>query len=99
MENKKIRRYLAWLLIGVSIIVIGVLGNALIEKGEPTVDQNLIQKQGSDGNIKKIDGENPESTRNLVYARSSHTATTTISRFFVKNSRWKNISCWWPRIR
>ena len=42
MENKKIRRYLAWLLIGVSIIVIGVLGNALIEKGEPTVDQNLI---------------------------------------------------------
>ena len=76
MENKKIRRYLAWLLIGGSIIVIGVLGNALIEKGEPTVDQNLIQKQGSDGNIKKIDGENPESTRNLVYARSSHTATT-----------------------
>ena len=76
MENKNIRRYLAWFLIGVSIIIIGVLGNALIEDDEPAGDQNLIQKQSSDGNIKKTDGGNPESTRNLIYARSSHTATT-----------------------
>ena len=76
MENKNIRRYLAWFLIGVSIIIIGVLGNALIGDDEPAGDQNLIQKQGPDGNIEQTDGENPESTRNLIYARSSHTATT-----------------------
>ena len=76
MENKKIRRYLVWLLIGVSIIVIGVLGNGLIGNGESAIDQNSMQKQGPDANIKKTDNENPESRRNLVYARSSHTATT-----------------------
>ena len=76
MDNKKTRRYLVWFLIGVFIIVGGVLGNALLGNGEPMPDQTLKYTQTSNGNIEKTDGVNKESTRNLVYARSSHTATT-----------------------
>ena len=76
MDNKKTRRYLVWLLIGAFIIVGGVLGNALLGNGEPMADQTLKYTQTSNGNIEKTDDVNKENTRNLVYARSSHTATT-----------------------
>ena len=76
MNNKKGRRYLVWLGISLSIIVLGVLGNTLLEKDEPALGQNGITKQSSETAINKTNEEKLESTRNLVYARSSHSATT-----------------------
>ena len=76
MDNKRMRRYIVWLLIGILVIAGGVLGNAYLGNDDGAVVQTAKNTQTSNGSVEEPDGANRESARNLVYARSSHTATT-----------------------
>lgn len=76
MQNKNIRRYLVWLGIGLTIILVGIIGNTFIEKEDAAIDATGSKQPGIGETIEQINKKELESVRNLVYARSSHSATT-----------------------